>query len=162
MKTLAPAELSAYELEREKPMPSLKHARIQKKLLRVLEQALEPTYEVLPELKILLDERGAVPDVAVFELAAMPVTQIGPDYIAVSNIPITAIEILSPTQLIAELREKSLRYFAAGVKSYWLVLPELRSIAVYSESDKYKYFYNGQTLTDPATGVEIVVSPLFD
>ncbi|WP_375417111.1 Uma2 family endonuclease [uncultured Hymenobacter sp.] len=162
METLAPAELSQYELERGKPMPSLKHARIQKKLLRILEQGLGASYEVLPELKIILDERSAVPDVAVFKQANLPVTQTGPDFIAVSNIPITAIEILSPTQVIAELLEKSRRYFAAGVKSYWLVLPELRGIAVYSELGKYKYFYNGQTLTDPATGIEMAVSPLFD
>ena len=162
METLAPVEISEYEHERGKPTPSLKHGRIQRNLLRAVEQCLGLTHEAVPELKVLLDERTAVPDVAIFGQGDLPDTQHGPDYIVTTVMPQTAIEILSPTQMLADLLEKSVRYFAAGVKSYWLVLPELRGIAVYSEPGKYKYYYNGQTLTDPATGIELPVSPLFD
>lgn len=159
METLAPVELSQYELERGKPTPSLKHAFIQRNLLLQLTNSLSSDYVLLPELSLALDEQKAVPDLSVFLRSAF---DFNVEQITVSLIPITAIEILSPTQVIAELTEKSRRYFAAGVKSYWLVLPELRGIAVYSEPNKYKYFYNGQTLTDPATGIEMAVSPLFD
>ena len=160
METLAP-EISDYELERGKPMPSLKHARIQKQLVRQLEKSLFDSCEVLAEISLAVVDGKMIPDVAVFAIGALPDSS-GPDFTAVAVVPRTAIEILSPTQVIAELLEKAARYFAAGVQSYWLVVPELRAVAVYSEPGKYKYFYNGQTLSDPATGAEVVVSELFD
>ena len=158
METLAP-EISDYELERGKPMPSLKHAIIQGNLIQFLRLSLGTNYLVLPELSLALDAQKAVPDVSVFLRSTIDSTI---EQITVAQTPQTAIEILSPTQVIAELLEKAARYFAAGVQSYWLVVPELRAVAVYSEPGKYKYFYNGQTLSDPATGAEIVVSQLFD
>ncbi|WP_201983504.1 Uma2 family endonuclease [Hymenobacter rubidus] len=158
METLAP-DISDYELERGKPMPSLKHALIQRNLLLQLSAVLGADYLVLPELSLMLDAQKVVPDVSVFLRSALDLTV---EQIAVTALPRTAIEILSPTQVIAELLEKAGRYFAAGVQSYWLVVPELRAVAVFSEPGKYKYFYNGQTLADPVTGAEIVVSQLFD
>ena len=158
METLAP-EISDYELERGKPMPSLKHALIQRNLLLQLSTGLGAEYLALPELSLMLNGQKVVPDVSVFPRAALDLTV---EQITVATAPRTAIEILSPTQVIAELLEKAARYFAAGVQSYWLVVPELRAVAVYSEPGKYKYFYNGQTLSDPATGAEVVVSQLFD
>lgn len=160
METLAP-EITDYELERGKPMPSLKHAFIQRNLLLLLTTGLGTDYLVLPEITLALDarNRNAVPDVAVFWRATLDVTV---EQVALTVVPRTAIEILSPTQVIAELLEKAGRYFAAGVQSYWLVVPELRAVAVFSEPAKYRYFYNGQTLLDPVTGAELVVSQLFD
>lgn len=158
METLVP-EISDYELERGKPIPSLKHALIQRNLLLQLSAALGAEYLVLPELSLVLDARKAVPDVSVFLRSGLDLTV---EQIAITAVPRTAIEILSPTQVIAELLEKAARYFAAGVQSYWLVVPELRAVAVFSEPGKYKYFYNGQTLVDPVIRVEIVVSQLFD
>ncbi|MBF9219988.1 Uma2 family endonuclease [Hymenobacter sp. BT662] len=142
-------------------MPSLKHARIQKQLVRQLENFLLDRYEVLAEISLSISDGKMIPDVAVFVAGTLP-NSAGPDFTAVSVVPRTAIEILSPTQVIAELLEKAGRYFAAGVQSYWLVVPELRAVAVYSAPMKYKYFYNGDTLRDPVTGAEIVVSQLFD
>ena len=158
METLAP-EISDYELERGKPMPSLKHALIQRNLLLQLSAGLGADYLALPELSLALDAQKAVPDVCLFLRSALDLTV---EQITVATAPRTAIEILSPTQVIAELLEKAARYFAAGVQSYWLVVPELRAVAVYSAPTKYRYFYNGDTLLDPATGAEIVVSQLFD
>ena len=158
METLAP-EISDYELERGKPIPSLKHAIIQGNMIQLLRTNLGTDYLVLPELSLALDAQKAVPDVCLFLRAVLDLTV---EQISVAQMPCTAIEILSPTQVIAELLEKAVRYFAAGVQSYWLVVPELRAVAVYSAPEKYRYFYNGDTLVDPATGVEIVVSQLFD
>jgi len=158
METLTP-EISDYELERGKPMPSLKHAIIQGNLIQFLRAGLGADYLVLPELSLALDAQKAVPDLSVFLRLAIDPTV---EQIAVAEVPRTAIEILSPTQVIGELLEKAGRYFAAGVQSYWLVVPELRAVAVFSAPKKYKYFYNGDTLRDPATGAELPVGQLFD
>ncbi|MBD2768244.1 Uma2 family endonuclease [Hymenobacter sp. BT664] len=157
METPAP-EVSDYELERGKPRPSLNRALIQRNLL-LLNAGLGADYLVLPELSLALDVQKAVPDVSVFPRGALDLSA---EQISVTVVPRTAIEILSPTQVIPELLEKAKRYFAAGVQSYWMAVPDLRAVAVFSELGKYQYFYNGQTLTDPATGAEIAISQLFD
>lgn len=42
------------------------------------------------------------------------------------------------------------------------MVPDLRAVAVFSAPKKYQYFYNGDTLRDPATGAELPVGQLFD
>ncbi len=160
METLTP-ELTNYELERGKPMPSLKHARVQKKLLLELTRQLATNMEALPEIAVALPQQRVTPDVAVFEVAQLP-NPTDDDETAVTAVPLTVFEILSPTQTIGELLDKAKLYFANGVQSYWLVLPELRAVAVYAMPGKYRYFYNGQAVLDPVLGVELPVSPLFD
>ena len=160
MEALAP-EISDYELERGKSIPSLQHALIQGNLLMQLGVEAMSEYIALPELHLALDDRNAVPDVSIFRRSDLDLTV---EQITVATRPLTAIEILSPTQAIAELLAKAGRYFAAGVQSYWLVVPDLRAVAVFnaSEPKKYKYFYNGQNLLDPVTGADLPVSLLFD
>ena len=70
MKTLAP-QVFDYELERGKPMPSLKHAFIQRNLL-LPNAGLGPDYLVLPELGLALDAQKALPDVSVWCFPAPP------------------------------------------------------------------------------------------
>ena len=160
METLTP-EISDYELERGKPMPSLQHALIQRNLIKRIEDGPTNEYIALPELHLAIDERPAVPDISIFRRADLDFSV---EQITVAARPLTAIEILSPTQAIAELLAKAQRYFAAGVQSYWLVVPDLRAVAVFNAADpkKYKYFYNGQNLLDPVTGADRPVGPLFD
>ena len=157
--TLIAPEISDYELERGKPMPSLKHALVQSNLIATLRPALGPDFLVLSELTLALSTKNAVPDITILPRSAVDLTI---EQIALTAVPPTVIEILSPTQTIGELLEKAKLYFANGVQSYWLVLPELQAVAVYSAPGKYKYFYNGQAVLDPVLGVELPVSPLFD
>ena len=114
MEILAP-EISDYELERGKPVSSLKHAFIQRNLLLQPSAGLRANYLVLPELSLTLDAQKAVLDIPVFLRSALDLTV---EQITVTAVPHTAIEILSPTQVIAELLKKAVRYFAAGVQSY--------------------------------------------
>ena len=160
METLIP-EISDYQLDRGKPMPSLQHALIQRNLIKRIEDGPANEYIALPELHLALDERNAVPDVSIFRRADLDLTV---EEITVATRPLTVVEILSPTQAIGELLAKAQRYFAAGVQSYWLVVPDLRAVAVFNAANpkKYKYFYNGQNLLDPVTGADLPVSPLFD
>ncbi len=87
--------------------------------------------------------------------------QFEPDSIRMAAMPLTTIEILSPTQNSEELVAKTDRYFEAGVKSCWVVLPGFRAILVYSQPRKYQFFGEDSTLTDPATGIELTVSEIF-
>jgi len=74
--------------------------------------------------------------------------------------PFTAIEILSLTQTIDKLGEKFEAYFAAGVKSCWLVQPMLDTICVITP-DKNVSVFHKNTLTDPATGITVDLNDVF-
>ena len=160
METLIP-EISDYELERGKPRPSLHHALVQSNLIFFIRSSLGADYVIMSELNLVIDERKMVPDICLFRRAEL---DLAVEQINLATPPLTAIEILSPTQAIGELLAKAQRYFAAGVQSYWLVVPDLWAVAVFNTADpkKYKYFYNGQNLTDPVTGADLPVGPLFD
>lgn len=83
------------------------------------------------------------------------------DEISLSEPPLTTIEILSPTQALADLIDKSEDYFSGGVKSCWIVLPRLTTILVMQANLHKSYFQIGDTLTDPATGITLAVDSIF-
>ncbi len=75
--------------------------------------------------------------------------------------PLGVVEILSPTQKLVELVTKSNLYFKAGIQSYWLVLPELESIYVYSSKGKKRVFTIDNLLKDTNLDIELEVAKLF-
>jgi Uma2 family endonuclease len=151
--------LSDYELERGKPMPSLQHALTQENLVFSIKSRYRHLYRVLPEITLEMPEKpDCVPDVAIYAASAI---QFEPDAIRMTAMPLTTIEIMSPSQTDDELVAKTDRYFRAGVKSCWVVLPSFRAILVYSQPRKYHFFVEDSTLTDPATGIELAVNEIF-
>ena len=78
-----------------------------------------------------------------------------------TKMPLTVVEIISPSQSNEDILAKFERYFNAGVKSCWLVLPSFQAISVYSAICKYQFFTEDKTLTDPATGIELPLSEVF-
>ncbi len=82
------------------------------------------------------------------------------DEVKVSDVPLTVIEIISPSQTDTELTEKSKAYFAAGVKSYWLVQPVLRTIFVLLPTGDEIVFHNN-LLIDPTNGISIDLREVF-
>ncbi len=152
---------SDYELDRDKPMPSKLHGRLQAKLIGLLYMSYGETHTIYSELSIALPPLYAkqVPDVALYEGATTYTTA---DEIVVSVPPTLAIEILSPTQNLVELTDKIAGYLAAGVKSCWLVLPGIRSVAVSSQVGIYQTIDNPARLVDSATGIELELAKLFN
>ena len=151
---------SDYELERGKPMPSKLHGRLQAKLVGLLYVSCGQTHTIYSELSLTLAPTFArqVPDIAIYEgVTPYPAN----DEITVSEAPATAIEILSPTQGLPELTDKIARYLQAGVKSCWIVLPELHSVVLSTEIGNYQAFNRHEKLVDPATGIELELSALF-
>ncbi len=120
---------SEYEIERGKPMPSRNHAALQSNLIYYLRLRYNQTHTILSELSLKLnqDEQKTVPDVTIY---ARPPYYSTADQITVAEVPDTTIEILSPTQGLAELTDKVEYYLAAGVKSCWIVLPGFRSVSM--------------------------------
>ncbi|MFK7982258.1 MAG: Uma2 family endonuclease [Saprospiraceae bacterium] len=152
-------EKSNYETEREKPMPSINHSIVQGNLVFYLKLAYRKKYRILPEINIDVIDKGRVPDIAICNVNVP--FQPGEDSIKLNDIPYGVIEILSPKQSLSELVQKSVEYFAVGIKSYWLVLPDLRSIYIFDKPQNYQVFTWKDILKDELLAIEIDLKEIF-
>jgi Uma2 family endonuclease len=155
----AEREMTAYESERGKPMPSFNHSYIQNNLIIEINIYFRQKFTTMPELTLEMPEKpNCVPDISIFPKMKPNFLH---DKITFSEMPITVIEIVSPTQSIDEILFKFERYFFAGVQSCWLVQPSLQAINVYSKIGKYQYFNDEMILIDNKTGIELNLSEVF-
>ena len=149
---------SEYELERDKPMPSKNHAIVQGNLHFMIRSAYGKRYRILPEVSIVISSKEKVPDIAIYP--SMEFTP-GEDETRLETAPLGVIEILPPSQSLTELITKSAAYFEGGVLSYWLVLPDLRSIYVFSAPGEYESFNKEDKLEDPRLEIELELKDIF-
>jgi len=148
--------LSDYERERGKPMPSKLHSVVQTNLTGKL-LTYRPSLQVLSELTLRLGDRELTPDLSVYRELEVDFTQ---DEIRMTEPPVLAIEISSPTQGIQDLVDKARFLMEHGVESCWIVQPPLRTITVFTP-DMESTTYSSGTVTDPATDVELDVEDIF-
>ena len=120
--TPSPAEL----------MPSLNHSYICAQLMRQL--LLDGSIQPLPELTLDIDN-GLTPDISVYAKE-----KIRPDFfedvLKVKEMPMLAIEVISSSQNIQTLLDKSMLLVNAGVEAVWTVEPYGRSVFVVSKAGK--------------------------
>lgn len=157
METLAP-EISDYELERGKPMPSLNHSIVQLNLGFELKTRYREQFRFMSEINIDIAGRVMVPDIGIFEKAPVDMSH---DQIVLTQLPLTTIEILSPRQALDELIDKAATYLQAGVKSCWIISPKAAGMFLYARGG-YQYIQSPETVVDPATGIELPLAPLFE
>jgi Uma2 family endonuclease len=149
---------SGYEIERGKPMPSRNHAYIQSKIIKLLDRKYAGSFEGISELSLIIEGTERVPDVLIYQdFEFRP----GNDEVKVKEMPLAVVEILSPTQQLADLIAKSYLYFEAGVKSYWLVLPDLMTIYVFSAPNEYEAYVKKGMLIDTKLNIELDLESVF-
>ena len=148
--------LSDYERERGKPIPSKLHSVVQTNLTGKL-LTYRPSLQVLSELTLHLGGRELTPDLSVYRNIEVDFTK---DEIRMTERPVLAIEISSPTQGIQDLVDKARFLMEHGVESCWIVQPPLRTITVLTP-DMESTTYSSGTVTDPATDVELDVEDIF-
>jgi Uma2 family endonuclease len=156
MQEVAPS-ISEYQLERGKPMPSLLHSRVQTRLA-VLLAKLEPKYMCFSELSLALNEWESVPDLSLYSKSDIDTSQ---DEAKVTRPPLCAIEILSASQTLDSLVDKTQKYFEHGVKSCWIVIPRLKSIYVFENATTYEVYRDHQVLMDKQLGIEVLLGEVF-
>jgi Uma2 family endonuclease len=160
---IAQAILSDYETERGKPMPSKMHARIQGYLVTQLINKYDEQFTILPEISIALpkelasDKKGRVPDIAIYPADI----SFEHEEIRMKEIPLGIIEILSPKQDLTELITRKNIFFKAGILSYWIILPELKSIYVYDTIDSFNIFSKEDNLLDNKLKIKIDLKQIF-
>lgn len=151
-------EISHYELERGKPIPSKLHAQTQGNLLFLLKTNYSLEYNFLPELRLSLNAWDSVPDISIYPKAEIDFSN---DETALTIPPLCAVEIISPSQNLYDLIAKAQKYFENSVKSCWLVIPLLKNIYVFESLATYEIFRETETLLDKRLGIEIQLSQVF-
>jgi Uma2 family endonuclease len=77
-------------------------------------------------------------------------------------VPELVIDVLSPTEVMAEVCERREEYFAAGVIESWLVDPECRRLSIFKSMDDVKCVEQGQAYSTPLLpGFELPLAELF-
>jgi Uma2 family endonuclease len=90
-----------------------------------------------------------IPDVAFVSWERLPGRRILSEPIP-DLAPDLAVEVLSPGNTPGEMARKRQEYFAAGVRLVWIVDPEARMVAVYTEPEQCTVLQEAQTLAgDP-------------
>lgn len=156
--TIGVESKSEYELERGKPMPNKIHSLLQRRLTVYLSNQYAEQFEVFPELTFELPEENATPDLAICKIAPINFEQVKAREI---DPPLGAVEIVSPSQTLSSFVLKAKKYFDFGMRSYWIVIPELKSIYVFNQSNEYKAFVKEGTVRDEVLGIEIPMEKIF-
>jgi Uma2 family endonuclease len=151
--------ISDYERERGKPMPNEIHGTTQANLLAIFIGRYKKQFRFISELTIELGDKTAVPDISIYKRYEIPWGEDVPA--AKVEPPLVAIEIISPSQTFVEMRDKTRKYFAQGVKSCWIVQPELQIISVFHPGEKPQTFTSGM-VEDSAVGIQIPIEEVFE
>ncbi|MEM1120000.1 MAG: Uma2 family endonuclease [Bacteroidota bacterium] len=152
-------QVMSYANLRGKPVPSLNHAILQKRILVELDNNYRKDYEILPEIRINDIEKERCADILICDsrVTFKPIY----DVEKLETIPFGSIEILTYGELLSDLVDKSDQYFKVGVKSYWLVLPDLRSIYVFDRPQNYQVFTWRDQLKDEVLDIELNLGEIF-
>jgi len=78
------------------------------------------------------------------------------------EMPLVTIEILSPKQAISDILAKFKAYFALGIKSCWLIVPSLKTVAVYSQPSHFRTFGTDTTeVIDEIMDIRLPIQKIF-
>jgi len=84
------------------------------------------------------------------------------DVLKMTDMPLLAIEVISPKQGIDDILAKFDAYFALGIKSCWLITPALKAITVYSQPDHFNtYDMNDTEIVDDIVDIRLPINKVF-
>lgn len=137
--------------------PSYHHAYLSSNLIAALHQL--KTYSVFSKLTLQIEGKDYTPDICLY--LKKPMNFAGGDILRMTELPLLAIEVLSPTQGTQEVIDKFKIYFAAGIKSCWLIIPPAQTIVVYASSEQAKTFSSGE-LIDDVMSIQLSLKEIFE
>lgn len=149
-------EITEIETPLEEAM-SLNHSRLIYRL-SILLSHYDSRLDIMPALELELTAGRSKPDISIFQNLSFDWKE---DIIRYSAPPITAIEILSPTQAYDALTSKIWKiYFPSGVHSAWIVMPSIQTVQLFLPDMPVQNFTEC-AFTDPFTDITIDLRALF-
>jgi len=82
------------------------------------------------------------------------------DILRMKDMPLLAVEILSPRQGTYDILEKFRLYFELGIQSCWLVEPTINAVTVYSSINEWRAFISDEVI-DEKIGIRILIDEIF-
>lgn len=154
----------------EQKMGSLKHSVVQGQINGLLFS--EKRFRILPELTLdvgsldlsqfgLKAKTELIPDMCLYPVGHLK--KRGRDLLKVSELPLLAIEVISPKQGSDDILAKFEAYFTLGVKSCWLVDPSVDVVHVYPQMDQHKTFDMSDTeVIDEVMDIRLPIREIFE
>lgn len=101
------------------------------------------------------------PDVSYWSAERLPLDQEPEGYPEIA--PDLCVEVLSPTNRMARIREKMRELFQRGVRMVWVVDPEDRTVVIYRSPDEGRLLHESATIQceDVLPGFSCSVADLF-
>ena len=137
-------------------MPSFNHAVVQSNLIGLFRAS--PAHRVLSELTLSILGTNYTPDISVYSKRPVDFRH---DTIRMTEPPLTAVEIFSPSQGTQEIMDKVNVYLENGIKSCWVVTPPLKNVTIYLPDGKQVSASEG-IITDPVTGLSADLGAVFE
>jgi Uma2 family endonuclease len=158
------------ELEDCEEMGSWNHSFVQSRLVRTLPE--EDRFIIQIELSLdvstvdLTQFDIKVKDELKPDICLYPASQRGlskpRDKLKIAEMPLLVVEILSPKQGIDDIVAKFQVYFALGVKSCWLVAPEIEVVTIYSSISNFTSFAKADAeLIDEILNIQLPIGKIF-
>jgi len=140
--------------------PKMKHTRLQYRLVDLLRPLAEGWGTVVTEMPFRAlpeyDVRGA--DVALVSRKRWNATD-EDGYLQGS--PELVVEVLSPSNTKAEMREKAALYLATGCVEFWVVDPKRRTVSITRRNGQNAAFGSGTQIPLPLLESGIAVDEIF-
>ncbi|MCP4110139.1 MAG: Uma2 family endonuclease [Desulfobacteraceae bacterium] len=146
---------NTYQAE-ENMSPSLNHGYFQLSIGAALRDLGK--FLVVTAVTIEINGKPYIPDILVY--SKRPVNR-KHDIIQMTELPMLAIEILSPTQGTKDILDKFEVYFAGGIRSCWLVEPVMGVVAVHSSFDNSQTFSSGDVV-DEVSDIRLPIADIFN
>ncbi|CAN1210572.1 Uma2 family endonuclease [Tumidithrix helvetica PCC 7403] len=125
----------------QKPMPTLHHSRLQKRLVSAIDNT-NSAYEAFPELRCILSQNSVVPDIAIVHQSRIPAgnepIQGAPDWL---------IEILSPDQSTTKLITKIQDCLTEGTQLGWLIDSQEKVVMIFLPEQPLRLLRDDTPLT---------------
>jgi Uma2 family endonuclease len=140
----------------QKPMPTLHHSILQKRLVGAID-ATNSDYEAFPELRCVLSSNSIVPDIAILSRNRQPIGNQ-----PVSGPPDWLIEILSPDQSTTKLIAKIQTCLQEGAELGWLIDSTERIVMIFQPGQPLGLMRDQDILPVLGTiGLQLTVAQLF-
>lgn len=155
-----------HEIEEIDTMGSFNHGYVQMRLGSLFEQSGKYT----PISELTLDVRNVdlsrfdvkskeeiKPDISLYPKRGLSRPQ---DILRMGEMPLLAVEIVSPKQGLYDLIEKIKVYFELGVQSCWLIEPAINAITVYTSLEQWETYTRGE-IVDPKLDIRFTIEEIF-
>jgi len=154
------------EIEEFADMGSFNHGYVQARLTVLFDRVSQ--YTPINELSLdvsginlsqfdIKSKEEVKPDIALYPKRGLSRPT---DILRMIEMPLLAVEILSPKQGTYDILQKFKVYFELGVKSCWLVEPAINTVTVYSSINHWKTFSDAEVI-DEIVDIRLMIEEIF-